>query len=244
VRIGIALSFAGLLGWGCGSPSGDSLFAHGAGKSCTAAVVCTGPGACSGHEACGEDGKLGPCTCDVVNQHQEAGVSTGGTTATSSGGSGGTSELDSGDDIGTGGSPLVDSGPVKVVDSSSPATCPVGSYSGKLSGIYKAAGSISQSDVGATITFSVDSNGAVTGTYSGPSSAKATLSGNLDCRTGALNVLVEKGTYTPPLSLPVDFSGTLTGTYDVLGGSFRDGKWKLTEPNDALDGGQGDWIET
>jgi hypothetical protein len=141
----------------------------------------------------------------------------------------------------TGGTPNVDAG--RTDASLPPTACQVGSYAGKLNGIYKSGSGITQAQIGATISFSVDASGAVSGTYAGPSSSKATLTGSVDCQTGNLEVQVTHGSYVVTF-VTVNFSGTLTGVYDLVNGQFTDGEWQLSEPNDSADGGQGTWVQT
>jgi hypothetical protein len=97
--------------------------------------------------------------------------------------------------------------------------------------------------VGSTVTFDVTKTGEVIGTYSGPSSATATLSGTMDCKTLTLSVQIENGTYSlSPYPGTVSFSGTLTGTYDNATGRFVNGTWTLKETS-AADGGTGPWTQ-
>jgi hypothetical protein len=132
----------------------------------------------------------------------------------------------------------------KPVHDAGPAECPSGVYTGKLSGNYRAAGGLSNKDVGGMIAFTVDHSGAVSGSYSGPNSATATLSGSMNCATADITIAIQGGTYLlTPAPGSAKFEGTLTAHYDATQQKFVNGSWTMTEPNSAVDGGTGTWIQ-
>jgi hypothetical protein len=118
----------------------------------------------------------------------------------------------------------------------------VGQFRGKLAGPYTSI--IGANDINSTVSFSIDSAGAVTGTYAGPNGSKATLAGSVDCASGELSVRIEKGTYSlAPFPAVVSFSGTLTGRYNPTTRTFTNGAWKITESASATNGGSGTWTQ-
>ena len=240
MRIRWVWAACGALSLGCGSHDDTGLFGTRPTGACSSAP-CVGANACAGHQECGSDGTLGACRCDSAeasggqaNATDAAGTgeinrpATGGTP-----GSGGAS--------GGGGGAAIDSGsPGK--DPPAPAPCPAGQYKGKLSGTYVSG--FSRADVGATIDFSVDSSGPVTGSYKGPNGAAATLSGTLDCSTGELSVNIQSGSYSlSPLPGTASFDGTISGRYSRDSSAFVDGTWTIEEPGSSLNGGTGTWVQ-
>jgi hypothetical protein len=136
---------------------------------------------------------------------------------------GGGSHADAGVNRGTGGDQIV--------------RCPEGDYHAVLTGDYRSA--LGARDVGATIDFSIGTSGAATGTFTGPGNAKATVTGMLDCATGALTATIEDGAYQVGFTT-AHFSGTFDGTYYQATGMFG-GMWTVKEAETTTNGGSGPW---
>lgn len=141
---------------------------------------------------------------------------------------GGLGPIDSGT---TGGGGPVDAHPVH--------DCPAGSYSGTLSGPYSSI--VGSTTFVADFQFSVDSSGAIKGTWTGTSdtTSKATLTGSMNCQTGETSISV-RGSYRGIIGGTVAYQGTMTGSYDWSTSSFSNGKWELSEPNGS-GSGSGTW---
>lgn len=143
------------------------------------------------------------------------------------------------DGFGAGGSSLIDSG---VPDARPPATCPVKSFSGTMTGAnYNTV--LGKLAFKATIAFTVDERGTITGTYTStsPRSAMAQLSGTMTCATSAVTIALQgsyPGTLFPPIAGGT-YTGTLTGAYSATSASFS-GPWTIKE-NNAAYGGDGTW---
>jgi hypothetical protein len=243
--------------WGCGGSSSDNLFKSSS-ASCTAGGACVGDQSCAGHQTCASDGTT-QCTCDSTSSggasNGAGGAESVGGSASSTGGgasAGGDTSVGGGASAGgdtsvggaaaqggaaaTGGSgPAGDAGPQGT------GTCPVGSYKGKLTGTYTSSNGLTSADVGSTITFSVASDGSITGKYAGPVNSKGTLTGMVDCSSGK-TIIAVAGTYGAGL-LSVQFNGTLDATYSSTQSLFIGGTWTLTEPGSSVDGGQGPWTQ-
>lgn len=230
----------------CGSSSPNDLFSGSRGPACspgTAEVCKTAGSACVAHRLCRSDGlAFESCTCD--SSGAGAGGSAGhlgtGGEPFLSGGAGGAGGGFS-NDSGGGGSHANDSGGA---GGSLPMTCPARSFNGTATGSNYKSSLGTKIDVKASIAFTVDAAGTITGTYTGvsPNTSSAVLSGTMDCSTLAVTIAIENGTYPGSLFPPSaggTFTGTLTGDYASNASAFS-GQWTIQEGKPAY-GGQGTW---
>jgi hypothetical protein len=220
IKVGMAL--VGWLSSACGSSSDNALFGN------------AGEAVCSPTARCGS-----PATGGIGGVHAQGGAVNGGNVSASGGeggsgaevGAGGTSaggDDGAGGDLGAGG---LGTGGFQSV------TCPQGGYHAVLTGPYRSG--LGSNDIGATIDFSVTASGTVMGSFTGRGTAKATVTGSLDCASGVLSARIENGSYNLGLQM-TRFSGSFDGTYDPSTSSF-DGTWTITESGAANNGGTGPW---
>jgi hypothetical protein len=118
----------------------------------------------------------------------------------------------------------------------------VKSFSGTMTGPSYTT-SLGKYPLKATIAFTVDERGTITGTYTStsPGSAMAQLSGTMTCATSAVTIAL-KGSYPGTLFPPTaggTYTGTLTGEYSTMSASFS-GQWTIKENNPTY-GGDGTW---
>jgi hypothetical protein len=226
----------GCLAAACGSASNSGLFGGSGESACGSGSSCDALGT-GGSRSISMTGGA----ANVGGQGAGGLVGTGGGEA--SGGTPGVGgSSDTGGNFGVGGQ---GDGSGGNADASTPSGiggdralhCPAGDYHAVLTGPYRSA--LGTRDVGATIDFSVSSSGGTTGSFAGPGGAKATVTGMLDCSSGALTSKIENGAYGIGLSM-AHFSGTFDGTYSQATGTFG-GMWTMTEAGSTTNGGNGPW---
>lgn len=122
----------------------------------------------------------------------------------------------------------------------SPPPCAAGTYTGALMGPYTAMMVTTQ--FVARLNYTVSMSGLVSGTLTGTSNptSRATLTGTVDCGSGAASIEILDGSYWSGQGGPFSFSGDMTATFDFQTEAFSSGKWTITEPN-SKSGGQGTW---
>jgi hypothetical protein len=240
----------GIVGWACGGASHDGLFG-GATTNCTPGSQCNfgatpgaGGGVVGGFTSTGAQsatgGFLGTGAESATGGFLGTGATgaTGGTFASGGTGAGGVGGFENGGTPSGGMPQLFPDAGHGGTGGTSTFPCPTGHFTGMLTGPYTSL--TGTRDIGASIDFSVNINGSVTGTFSGPGPAKATLNGSVDCATGVLTVGIENGTYPGVLGGTTKFSGTLGGQYNVDAGAFVQGTWTITESS-KNNGGTGTW---
>lgn len=241
-----ALALSGLIGWACGGSSSDGLFKGAATGGVAsfgglAAGGDTSSAGSNGGEATNVGGGSPGGTTSRGGSSPGGGASTGGTAFGSGGhGAGGVAETGGGGSSNGGvPQPTPDAGPAGA-GGMLQVVCPSGQFKGNFSGPYKSL--TGTNEIGASIAFAVDGKGSVSGTFTGPGNAKATLAGKVDCTSGVLTVSIEEGSY-PGVFGNVSFSGTLGGQYSTTSRTFVNGTWDITEPSSSGNGGTGTWAQ-
>jgi hypothetical protein len=240
----------GAVGWACGGSSQDGLF-KGTTTGCTSGSQCNfgatpgaGGGTGGGFTSSGGGSATGGFTGTGAESATGGFLGTGATNAT--GGTFGSGGAGTGGVSGSGTGGRSSGGvPQLFPDAGRGGTggtsfvCPTGHFTGMLQGPYTSL--TGTREIGASIDFSVNINGSVTGTFTGPGPSKATLNGSVDCSTGVLTVNIENGTYPGVLGGTTKFSGTLGGQYNVDANAFVQGTWTITESSNKSNGGTGTW---
>jgi hypothetical protein len=230
--------FVGCLVAACGAASNDAALFGGPNENSCSSTVCGAPGA----GGAGSNSATGGAA-NVGGQSSSSGIAGSGGEAASSGDPGAGGSSDTGGRVGIGGQAAGSGGnadagvAVGTGGGTQAAGCPEGDYHAVLTGQYRS--SLGTNDVGATVDFSVSASGAATGSFTGPGNAKATVTGMVDCSSGALTANIENGTYGVGLAM-AHFSGTLDGTYSQSTSMFG-GMWTMTEPGSTTNGGTGSW---
>jgi hypothetical protein len=238
--------------WACSSSPNNALFTQhsesGSGASFGSGGILIGAGgapfpssggassggysASGGYQTFGTGG-FPTGTGSFANTGGFGGSTVDGSLPTGGAASGGTGPVDSGTTGGGGSTGPADARP------DAPDWCRVAHYTGELSGPYTV-GLISTTFV-AHLDFTVEFGGTVTGTLTGTSdtTSKATLTGSVDCSTGATSIRIVGGTYRN-IRGTFAYEGTMTGAFDPGTSTFTDGKWKITEPA-STGSGSGTW---